>query len=76
MAADAAINDNGHRPPDVFAGGLSALHGSYAGEDLTFDSFEEGAAAGRNVGYLVGEAEFVDASNRVCLLYTSDAADD
>ena len=40
-------------------------HSSYAGEHLTLDGFEKCAATGRNIRYLVGEAELVDTSYRV-----------
>ena len=36
-----------------------------SGKDLAFDGFEQCAAAGRHVGNFVGNAEFVDACDRV-----------
>ena len=51
-----------------------AFDGCDAGEDFAFDGFEEGAAAGRYVGYLVGKAELVDASHGVAAAYERERA--
>lgn len=44
--------------------GLS-LYCANARQYFAFDGFEQRAASGGDVGYLVGKSEFVDASNRV-----------
>ena len=45
--------------------GLFAFDGCDTRKYFTLDGFEQCAAAGRDVRYLVGHAEFVDAGNRV-----------
>ena len=44
------------RAVSLFADGL------HAGQRAEFDVLEQGAAAGRDVGYLIGQAELVDAA--------------
>lgn len=55
---------------DFFVDGCGlAFYSCDAGEDFALDGLEQCAAAGGDVRYLVGEAELVDASDRVAAAY-------